>query len=155
VVTASSDGSIQIWRADGTGEPVTLRGPAGGVLGAAFSPNGAMVAAAFADGTARLWRADGQGDPLVLPGHAGGVRTVAFNRSGTRLVTASVDGTARVWRVGWFDLLQHLRRSTTACLTPDQRRQLLPSRSRFPGSRSEERKSYESCERQYHRSPRF
>jgi WD40 repeat protein len=155
VVTASSDGSIQVWQADGTGEPVTLRGPVGGVLGAAFSPNGAMVGAAFADGTARLWRADGQGEPLVLRGHAGGVRTVGFNRDGTRVVTASVDGTARVWRVGWFGLLQHLRRSTTACLTPDQRRQLLPSRDRFPGSRSEQRQSYESCERRYHRTPRF
>lgn len=155
VVTAASGGGIQVWQADGTGVPVTLRGPPGGVLGVVFSPDGGMVAAAFADGTARLWRADGTGEPLVLRGHAGGVRSVAFNRGGTHVVTASVDGTARVWRVSWPGLVQHLRRSTTACLTPDQRRQLLPSRVRVPGSRSEERQAYEFCERRYRRTPRF
>ncbi|WP_304988748.1 WD40 repeat domain-containing protein, partial [Corallococcus sp. CA049B] len=61
----------RVWRADGTGEPVVLRGDERPVPSAAFSPDGERVVTASWDGTARVWRADGTGMPVVLRGHEG------------------------------------------------------------------------------------
>ncbi|WP_436603143.1 nSTAND1 domain-containing NTPase [Sorangium sp. So ce1036] len=97
VVTASYDKTARVWSADGTGEPLVLRGHADSVLSAVFSPDGQRIVTASYDKTARVWNADGTGEPLVLRGHAGRVYSAAFSPDGQRIVTASGDGTARVW----------------------------------------------------------
>ena len=98
IVTASVDKTARVWRADGSGEPVVLRGHEERVTSAAFSPDGTRIVTGSYDNTARVWRADGSGEPLVLRGHEDAVYSAAFSPDGTRIVTASVDNTARVWR---------------------------------------------------------
>ncbi|WP_437928036.1 protein kinase [Sorangium sp. So ce291] len=97
IVTASWDGIARVWNADGTGEPVALRGHDDQVRSAAFSPDGKRVVTASWDRTARVWNADGTGVPLVLQGHEGRVYSAVFSPDGKRVVTASWDRTARVW----------------------------------------------------------
>lgn len=147
VVTASMDGTVRVWRADGTGEPVVLQGHDGWVTSAVFSPDGTRVVTKPGYGTPRVWSADGMGKPVVLRGHHGQIKSAAFSPDGARVVTAAMDGTARVWRVDWYLLLDYLRAATTACLAPNERRELLGE------SAEEAQASYESCERRHGRTP--
>jgi len=55
-VGAGDDGTVRVWRADGTGEPLILRGHRRGVLTASFSPDGTRVVSAGQDGTVRVWQ---------------------------------------------------------------------------------------------------
>ncbi len=122
VVTASRDGTVRLWRADGTGLPRVLEGHGGEVVAAAFSPEGERVVTASRDGTARVWRADGTGVPVVLRGHEQGVVAASFDRAGERVVTASRDGTARVWRAdgrGELAVLPHPGDVRAAGFSPD------------------------------------
>ncbi|MGK3963683.1 protein kinase [Sorangium sp. So ce118] len=97
IVTTPWDNTVRVWNADGTGEPLVLRGHDGVVHSAAFSPDGERIVSASWDHTARVWNADGKGKALVLRGHEHQVRSAAFSPDGKRIVTASSDNTARVW----------------------------------------------------------
>jgi WD40 repeat protein len=44
-----------VWAADGSGEPLVLRGHEGYVWSAAFSPDGTKIVTASTDQTARVW----------------------------------------------------------------------------------------------------
>jgi WD40 repeat protein/serine/threonine protein kinase len=98
IVSATSDNTVRVWRADGSGEPVVLRGHDRRVWSAAFSPDGTRIVSTSWDKTVRVWRADGSGAPLVLRGHDEVVWSAAFSPDGTRIVSASGDKTVRVWR---------------------------------------------------------
>ncbi len=73
------------------------------VRGVAFSPDGALLAAASLDGGLRLWKTEtlaGGGNTRAwraLYEHEGGLTGVTFSADGTLLATASHDGTARLW----------------------------------------------------------
>jgi WD40 repeat protein len=47
-----------VWRIDGTGRPIVLKGHKDWVVDAHFSPDGKRVVTASHDGTARVWRVD-------------------------------------------------------------------------------------------------
>src|SRR6185312_11328242 len=124
--SASFDKTVRVWNADGSGEPLVLRGHDNHVLSAAWSPDGKRIVSASRDATVRVWNADGSGEPLVLRGHDDGVYAAAFNADGSgaplvlrghgdsasvrgdrpwspdgkRVVSASDDGTVRVWDIG-------------------------------------------------------
>jgi WD40 repeat protein len=98
LVSASDDGAARVWRVDGRGKPVVLKGNREPLESAVFSPDGQRVVTASVDGKARVWRADGSGTPAVLQGHEKPVVSASFSRDGQRVVTASRDGTARVWQ---------------------------------------------------------
>ena len=71
VVSAGGDGTVRLWQADGSGEPLILRGHEGGVLRASFQPGRDAGGQRGQDGTVRLWHADGTGEPLTLRGSPG------------------------------------------------------------------------------------
>jgi hypothetical protein len=100
-------GAVEVWEAD-TGRPLdgAVVEPVGAdrwptsLLAVAYSPDGAVIAAAGYDGVARLWDAS-TGRPLrALVGHTGMVYALAFSRDGRHLATGGADGVARVWDVG-------------------------------------------------------
>ncbi|HEU4410062.1 MAG TPA: protein kinase [Polyangiaceae bacterium] len=132
LATASFDGALRVWNADGVGEPLVLRGHQGEVYALSFSPDGKRLASASDDKTVRVWDADGAGEPLVLRGHEDGVHSAAFSPDGRRLVTASRDKTARVWdadSVGEPLVLRgHEDWVTSAAFSPDGKRLVTASK---------------------------
>jgi WD40 repeat protein len=129
IVTASGDKTARVWSADGTGEPLVLRGHEDAVWSAAWSPDGKRIVTASEDNTVRVRNADGTGEPLVLIGGA----QHAFNRAawspdGKSIAAASDDKTVWVWTD-----LEPLRgiddpklwTATTYCIPIERRIQIL------------------------------
>ncbi|MDC3960423.1 PD40 domain-containing protein [Polyangium jinanense] len=126
IVTASLDKTVRVWNADGTGEPLVLRGHEDTVQSVAWSPDGRRIVSASWDKTARVWNADGTGEPLVLRGHERRIYSAAWSPDGKRIVTASMDGTARVWsaddmRELWV-FRDHKKGIHSAAWSPDGKR---------------------------------
>ncbi|MCG8421944.1 MAG: protein kinase [Proteobacteria bacterium] len=123
IVTVSLDKTARVWNADGSGQPVVLRGHQEVIWSAAFSPDGTHIVTASSDKTARVWRSDGGGQPLILRGHSHNVLRAAFSPDGTHIVTASADKTGRVWRAdgtGQSVVLRgHLDTVWQAAFSPD------------------------------------
>ncbi len=126
LVIASEDRAARIWNADGTGEPLVLRGHEARLKSAVFSPDGGRVLTASEDRTARIWNADGTGEPLVLRGHEDRLYGAAFSPDGQRVVSASNDKTVRVWSADGTGepivLRGHEDRVYSAAFSPDGRR---------------------------------
>ncbi|MET3993738.1 WD40 repeat protein/tetratricopeptide (TPR) repeat protein [Bradyrhizobium sp. S3.9.2] len=74
-----------------------LAGHTGYLSGAAYSPDGKLMATASDDGTARIWDAVSGAELHLLTGHRSTVRNVEFSPDGKTVLTASGDGTARIW----------------------------------------------------------
>ncbi len=102
VVTASEDGTAQVWDA-ATGQKIgqPMR-HANWVHTAEFSPDGTKVVTASWDGTARVWDARtgvqiGSAMQHDVSIEGGKVNCAHFSADGTEIVTASWDHTARIW----------------------------------------------------------
>lgn len=95
------------------------------VTALAFSPEGAVLAAAALDGTVSLWRPV-DGAALREPLHSSeGLFAVAFSSDGARLVTAGAEGAARIWTTAHWQMLparfSHHSWVTWAGFSPDGR----------------------------------
>ncbi|WP_437798870.1 nSTAND1 domain-containing NTPase [Sorangium sp. So ce693] len=134
IVTACADGAARVWNADGTGEPIVLRGHGDRVASATFSPDGKRVVTASHDRTARVWNADGTGEPIVLRGHGDRVASATFSPDGKRIVTASHDRTVRVWNADGTGtpvvLRGHDEVIYSAAFSPDGKRVVTASHDR-------------------------
>lgn len=97
LVTASDDGTAQIWSAE-TNQQVALL-PAGlaRMNRAVFSHNGKFIVTASADGIAHLWDAKTGVSLLTLTGHKAGINSALFSPDDRFIATASDDRTARIW----------------------------------------------------------
>ena len=71
VVSAGQDGTLRLWHADGSGEPLILRAREGVVYAVSFSPDGARVVSAGWDGTVRVWRVFANEHALIAAARAG------------------------------------------------------------------------------------
>ena len=99
LITASADGTAQVWDTNSYQEVAHLKYKTG-LLTASFSPNGQYVAATSSDKKAQVWewqahRYDQKA--IFLP--QDNIVDVAFSpKEGQYLATASADGTAKVWK---------------------------------------------------------
>ena len=90
--------TLNLLAASGHGKPRTLaRFPGVDVLSAAFSPDGARLAAGLSDGTARQWDVATGREIARFEGHECCVTSVAYSPDGSLLATSSKDATAKVW----------------------------------------------------------
>jgi WD40 repeat protein/serine/threonine protein kinase len=124
IVTASDDGTAQIWDAetgDAASPPLRHKAP---VLWAEFSPNGDMVATACADSNAFLWNVAAARAPIRVLSHSNIVCTARFSRDGAWVATASHDSNACVWNVATgqqlFGPFSHPQQVLDAQISPDR-----------------------------------
>ncbi|UYM16645.1 F-box/WD repeat-containing protein [Endozoicomonas euniceicola] len=101
LVTASEDGTAQIWGVVG-GEwqkKHTIQ-HSGGLRNASFSPCGTHLVTASEDGTAQIWGlVGGEWQKTCTIRHFGGMLNASFSPDRTRLVTVSEGNTVKVCRL--------------------------------------------------------
>ncbi len=84
-VAATVGQAAWIWRSDGGGAPIVLRGQENVIRSVRWSPDGARVLTAAGNNT-RIWRADREGDSVVLRGHQDDVLSAAWKPDGAGVV---------------------------------------------------------------------
>ncbi|PWU10116.1 MAG: hypothetical protein C5B50_26120 [Verrucomicrobia bacterium] len=82
-----------------TGETTRLLTNASGAYGAAWHPQGRLLATACADAKVHLWDTDDGTGQGILAGHEGSVMRVEFSKSGKLLASSAWDGGVRLWNV--------------------------------------------------------
>ena len=144
------DGMARVWKVDGSGEPVVLRGHEEYVTSAAFSPDGQSIVTASFDTTARVWKADGGKNRWCCGVMRAASISAAFSPDGQqhchRLLRHHGAGVASC----------HSRTSTPA--TTGQHRLALspePRRTYLDESEDQAQERYEACERSHGRKPFF
>jgi dipeptidyl aminopeptidase/acylaminoacyl peptidase len=130
VLTASSDKTAQLLKADNGKLLATFQGHSGWVNSAVFSPDGRRVLTASKDKTARLWEPDSGKLLTTFQGHTDEVLTAVFSPDGRRVLNASWDMTTRLWEADSGKQLATFQGHTgvlSAVFSPDGRRVLTVS----------------------------
>ena len=96
MITASLDATARVWRVDGTGEPIVLRGHDKALRFARLSGDGRLAVTASDDGTVRIWRLDGTAPPVVLV-CMGEVWCANFSPDASHVVTVLKNATTQLW----------------------------------------------------------
>jgi WD40 repeat protein len=130
VIAASRDGTARIWRAEDGAEHAVLRGHAGAVGSAEFSPGGFYaVTASSADRTVRLWAVQSRRQIAILSGREGttggpALTRAAFSPDGIWIAALSGDESVRIIRIFQTpqELIDYARELAPRQLTPCERR---------------------------------
>jgi WD40 repeat protein len=137
VATSSADHQARVWNLDGS--MAWSFSHSNEVWQIGFNFDGQQLVTASLDGAARIWDVE-HGVLRLMLSHPAGLRAAAFRPGGREVVTGSEDGRVRLWRTDVPDLIEYLRRTSTACLTP-------PERVQFLGETDRKAKSaYNACE---------
>jgi WD40 repeat protein len=121
VLTGSDDGTVRLWRRDGT--PVRTLARGGPATAASFSPDGRFVLTGSRDGVAAVRRVTDGTLVASLPRGAP-VTSGVFGPGGRLVVTTSEDGVTRLWRPATGTVVLAVRQNGpvhTAALSPDGR----------------------------------
>lgn len=96
-ITGSRDGSVKIWKHDGT-LIKTIQAHAKSARVVRFSPDESQFATVGDDGRSFLWGLDGE-QIVEFEGHRLGVDMfdIQFSPDGKKILTASADNTAKLW----------------------------------------------------------
>ncbi|MCA9290185.1 MAG: protein kinase [Phycisphaerales bacterium] len=108
LVTASDDGTINVWDAATRSVLANARGHEDWVYSAAFDHDARRVVSGSRDHTVRVWEADSGDELRVLGRHGTSVVSVAFG-AGDLVASADVDGVACLWDADTGDQLASLR----------------------------------------------
>ncbi|AGY58671.1 AAA family ATPase [Gloeobacter kilaueensis] len=106
IVTASTDGTVKLWRKDGT-LIRTFRDCAAGPA-IALSPDGKLIAVTNQNNSVILLDMNGS-TKKTLKGHTGVVTSLAFSPDGAILASSSEDQTAKLWRIHDSKLIANLQ----------------------------------------------
>ena len=113
IASASYDGTVRLWKPDGTLLMPPIKAHSDRVLGVSFSPDGQILATASFDNTVKLWKANGKGGFETSPyqtikGHDKGVYHVSFSPTDKIVATASQDNTVKLWDLEgrWIQTLE-------------------------------------------------
>lgn len=132
IATASKDGTVNIWRADGAGSPQRLNIQEEPLASAVFSPDGSRLLVIPLDsGTVQVWPITGSSAPVIL-GAAARLHGAAFSPDGNRVVVAYNDGLAQIWPADGHSepvvLKGHTWQVLSAAFSPDGRQVVTTSR---------------------------
>lgn len=98
LASASADGLIRVWSANGGPSTDTLVGhQVGSVLSIDWSPDGQRLVSASEDNTVRTWLVETGANLNTLTGHTGWVYDARWRPSGDLIASASADHTVRRW----------------------------------------------------------
>ena len=99
IVTASADGTAQVWET-ASGKPIgQLLKHKGAILDVAFSPDGKYVATASLDKTAAIWEVGSDRPLRTLQHEQAAVTAVSLSHDSRWIATASMDKIVRVWDI--------------------------------------------------------
>lgn len=98
VVTASSDGMVEVWSLDKS-QPSIFFKHADGTPTAVFSHDGTKVATGSYDGIVRIWDVSSQQLISEFKGHDNIVFKLRFSPDDKKLASVSSDNTARLWDI--------------------------------------------------------
>ena len=97
IVSASSDGTAQVWDAMTGDHRNVYRQHTDTVYTAAWSPDGTRIASGSYDQTVQIWDATFGDHYVTYNGHTSWVWSVAWSPGGNRIASAGGDATVHVW----------------------------------------------------------
>ncbi|MCP4540074.1 MAG: hypothetical protein GY832_23295 [Chloroflexi bacterium] len=100
LATASSDGTVRLWRVDDPDDIVVLRGGEETIQSLAVSSDGQWLATGDEAGTISLWRMDDlTKEPMTLAEQDSPVYVVAFSPDAGQLAAGREDGVVQLWKM--------------------------------------------------------
>ena len=141
IASCDKQGTVQLWNG-GNGERISKPiGNSGGILDAAFSPDGRFLATAGVSGKGIIWNVSTRsrhGQPLV---HDQEINQIAFSPDGRFVATAGKDRYATIWDVETTELrgrpMAHAHEVSSVSFTKDGRFLVTGSGSELTGAEGE------------------